>query len=354
MRYRIFGRRTGLRVSELALGGSNFGERLRPGAALEESKSIFEAYVAAGGNFIDTGDYYQLGESEEILGTLIAGRRDDLVIGTKYTYGSNILSGPTAIGNSRKSMMRAVEGSLKRLNTDRIDIYWCHLSDNVTPMDEILRGMDDLVRAGKVLYVGLSNFPAWRTARGALMADLQGWAPLTAIQVEYNLIERSPDRELLHMCEALGLAAALWGPLAGGLLSGKHRAGAVQGASMALRAISRSEATARDTAIIDALFAVGEETGRTPAEVCIAWLRSRAARSTTALIPILGPRTRAQLDSVLGGLAFDLTADQADRLDAVSALSLGVPRESGEHQRTRDMVFGGDAARFELPASPAA
>lgn len=353
MRYRILGRRTGLRVSELALGTANFGNRLIPGATEEESRAILDGYLAAGGNFLDCSDFYQLGESEEILGRLIEGRRDDVVLASKFTFGSEDISGRTAIGNNRKSMMRAVEGSLRRLKTDRLDLYWVHMNDAVTPMDEIMRGLDDLTRSGKILYAGLSNFPAWRVSRGATIAELRGWAPLAAIQVEYNLVDRTADRELLHMCEGLGLAAAVYSPLAGGLLSGKYRAAGAAPQS-AIRALVRSESTPRDTAILDALFAVAEEAAATPAAVAVAWLRARAARSSTAIIPILGPRTVAQLESVLAGLSVELTQAQYERLDAVSALPLGVPREMTEHPRSLDKLFGGDAALFHMPGAPAA
>lgn len=349
----MFGRRTGLRVSELALGAANFGNRQMPGADMAASREIVDAYIAAGGNFIDTSDFYQLGEAEEYLGDLIGGRRDDLVIASKYTYGSHDLTSLTATGNSRKTMMRSVEGSLKRLKTDRIDVYWVHMADGVTPMDEILRGLDDLVRQGKILYIGLSNFPAWRVARGALMADMHGWAPLAAVQVEYSLVERSPDRELLHMCESLGLAAALFSPLGGGLLTGKYRVKEGEKAD-SVRSVVRKERTPQDTAILDALFAVADETGATPTAVAIAWMRGKANASTTALIPLLGPRTREQLDAQLAALHLDLNPDQMKRLDKASAVPLGVPRQMSEHPMNVDKLFGSEGARVHMPRIPAA
>jgi aryl-alcohol dehydrogenase-like predicted oxidoreductase len=202
MRYKLFGRGTGLRVSELALGCGTFGTRWGYGSEPEEARRVFDGYVEAGGNFLDTADSYQVGQSEELVGQFIAGRRDDFVLATKFTLGIRPDSSLLAVGNSRKNMVRSVEASLKRLNTDRVDLYWVHMPDAVTSSEEIVRGLDDLVRSGKVLYVGLSDFPAWRVARAATIAELRGWAPIVGLQIEYSLVERTPDRELLPM--ALG------------------------------------------------------------------------------------------------------------------------------------------------------
>jgi len=223
MKYKVFGKNSGLRVSELALGTGNFGTGWGHGAEPEAARKIFDGYVNAGGNFFDTANVYQRGESETILGDFISADRDQFVVATKYTNAIQPVDGLSKTGNSRKNMVRAVEESLKRLKTDRIDLYWAHISDGVTPMEEIMRGFDDLVRSGKILYAGLSNFPAWRIARADLMADLRGWSPIVAIQIEYSLAERTPDRELIPMAEALGLAITTWSPLGGGFLTGKYR-----------------------------------------------------------------------------------------------------------------------------------
>src|SRR5258706_7767065 len=224
MRYKIFGRRTGLRVSELALGAANFGTRWGHGAERAEAKKVFDRFVEAGGNFIDTADAYQFGESEELVGEFIAAERDSFVLATKSPLGAAADGGISRTGNSRKNMFRSVEESLKRLKTDRIDLYGTHFADGLTPIEEIVRAFDALARAGKIIYAGLSNFPAWRVARADLLAELRGWAPLAGIQIEYSLVERTADRELLPMVEALGLGAALWSPLGGGFLTGKDRA----------------------------------------------------------------------------------------------------------------------------------
>ncbi|MGY2238584.1 aldo/keto reductase [Pseudomonas gingeri] len=325
MHYKVLGRRSGLRVSELALGAGNFGTGWGHGAERDEAKRIFDGYLEAGGNFIDTANGYQAGQSEVMVGEFIAAERDRLVVATKYTMGTTPNAGISHTGNNRKNMVRAVEESLKRLNTEQIDLFWAHISDGLTPMEEILRGFDDLVRSGKILYAGLSNFPAWRIARADLLAEVRGYAPIVAIQAEYSLAERSAERDLLPMAEALGLGATLWSPLGGGLLTGKYREGSENTRASKLGRLIHVEKTARDSALIDTLLAVASESGATATHVAIAWLREQAKRSTTSLIPILGPRTREQLDGTLGALQVRLSPEHLARLDEVSSVALGVP-----------------------------
>jgi aryl-alcohol dehydrogenase-like predicted oxidoreductase len=243
-----------------------------------------------------------------------------------------------------------VEESLTRLKTDHIDLFWAHMSDGVTPMEEILRGFDDLVRAGKIHYAGLSNFPAWRIARADVLAEVRGFAPIAAIQVEYSLAERTAEREQLPMAEALGLAATLWSPLGGGFLTGKYRSNDGDNRAAKLGMLVHAEKSARDTALLDALLAVSAELEASPTHVAIAWLREKATRSTTALIPILGSRTREQLDATLGALTVQLSPEQLSRLDGVSNVPKGVPHET----------IAGSAARYtgaetlDLPIIPVA
>jgi aryl-alcohol dehydrogenase-like predicted oxidoreductase len=322
MQYKTFGRNTGLRVSALALGTGNFGMGWGHGADKAESQSIFDAYLEAGGNFIDTADVYQGGQAEQFVGEFIAAERDRLVVATKYT-----LNGKHAAttGNSRKNMVQAVEASLKRLNTDRIDLYWAHFADAHTPIEEVLRGFDDLTRAGKIVYAGLSNFPAWRVARADAIAELRGWAPLVGVQFEYSLVERSADRDLLPMIEALGMGGALWSPLGGGFLTGKYRQGDAHSRLTGLGMLVHTEASSRETAILDSVLAVAAEHDSAPLQVAIAWLLHKDARSSTALVPILGPRSLAQLQGTLGALALRLSDAQIARLDAASAVEPGTP-----------------------------
>ncbi|HEY3306473.1 MAG TPA: aldo/keto reductase [Candidatus Binatia bacterium] len=352
MRYKIFGRRTGLRVSELALGAGNFGTRWGVGAEREEAKRVFDRYAEAGGNFIDTADSYQFGESEELVGEFIAADRDYFVVASKYTLGTSDKDGISRTGNNRKNMVRSLEGSLKRLKTDRIDLYWAHFADGVTPMEEIVRAFDDLVRAGKIHYAGLSNFPAWRVSRADLLAELRGWAPIAGIQIEYSLAERTADRELLPMAEALGLGAALWSPLGGGFLTGKYRSSDEGRLNTRLAVLVHTEKTARETAILDAVLSVAKEVGASPTEVAIAWLLHKARRSTTSLIPILGPRTHAQLDGTLGALELTLSPEQIARLDGTSAVALGTPHEQINGSAAR--IAGGKPELLEVPVIPAA
>ncbi len=327
MQYKVFGRKSGLKVSELALGTGNFGTGWGHGAEPEEAKKIFDSYVDAGGNFFDTANAYQRGESESLLGEFIATDRDQFVVATKYTNATAPGAGISRTGNSRKNMARAVEESLKRLKTDRIDLYWAHISDGVTPMEEIMRGLDDLVHSGKIIYAGLSNFPAWRIARADLMADLRGWAPIVGIQIEYSLAERTPDRELFPMAEALGLAVTTWSPLGGGLLTGKYRESSDDSRLTKLGMLVHTEKSEKETLLIDTILAIANELETTATHIAIAWLLHKADRSTTAIIPILGSRTAAQLDATLGALNVVLSANQVERLDVASAVSLGVPHE---------------------------
>lgn len=223
MRYQLLGR-SGLRVSRLCLGTMTFGEAWGWGAGEVECRRIYDAFRDAGGNFVDTANMYTEGQSEEMLGRFLEGHRHEVVLATKYT---NARPGrdSNAGGNHRKSMMRSIEESLRRLHTDFIDLYWMHIWDQMTPVDEIMRGFDDLVRQGKILHAGVSDAPAWWVAQANTMADLRGWAPFVALQIEWSLIERSVERELVPMAQALGLTITPWSPLAGGILTGKYRRG---------------------------------------------------------------------------------------------------------------------------------
>ena len=224
MRYRLLGK-SGLRVSELCLGTMTFGEDWGWGSSKDESRQVLDAFLEAGGNFIDTANVYTNGTSETLLGEFLKGDRDRAVLATKYT---NAMPGtdPNAGGNQRKNMMRSVEASLKRLQTDYIDLYWLHIWDKMTPIEEVMRAFDDLVRQGKILHAGVSDMAAWAVARANTLAELRGWTPFVGLQIEYSLIERTVERELLPMAEALGLGVTAWSPLAGGRPHGQVRRGA--------------------------------------------------------------------------------------------------------------------------------
>jgi aryl-alcohol dehydrogenase-like predicted oxidoreductase len=350
MEHFTFGRNNGLRVSALALGAGNFGGGWGYGADQDASAAIVDKFAEAGGTFIDTAASYQAGESEEFLGRILAGRRDEFTLATKFAIGGTPEgSGVLQTGNGRRAMFRSVEASLRRLDTDYIDLLWVHFPDFVTPLEEIVRAFDDLARAGKVLYAGLSNFPAWMTARAATLAEVHALVPIAGVQFEYSLVERSGDRDNLPMAEALGIGAALWSPLGGGLLTGKYRTGS-EGRLTEWNRLVHNEDEPVKAATVDAVLAAAERLGVTPAQVSVAWLLERARRSPTGVVPIIGPRTVEQLDGYLGALDVRLDADTYDELDQVSRIPLGQPHEQNAERRSA--ALGGQG--FRLPPVPSA
>lgn len=347
MRYRVFGKHTGLRVSELVLGTANFGGRWGYGSDLDAAREIVDRYADAGGNFLDCADVYQFGESEEFLGKLLSGRRDNFVVATKYTQASAPNAGALATGNSRLAMRLSVEASLKRLKTDRIDLYWVHFSDGITPTDEIMRGLDDLVCSGKVLYIGLSDFPAWRVARAATIAELRGWARVAGLQFEHSLVERTAEHELIPAGQALGLGMVAWSPLGGGLLSGKYRRGEKGRLEALGGAVFQQENSGQRTAIVDATLAVATELGVTPSEVAVAWVLLKGS------LPIIGPRTSEQLSAYLGAAKLTLAQHHVDRLDDASALAPIFPQSMIDAPAYRQAAAGGQYERIVMPETPA-
>ncbi|MGN7714869.1 aldo/keto reductase [Agrobacterium radiobacter] len=312
MDYTTFGR-TGLQLSKLALGTGNFGTGWGYGADPETAVAILDAYAEAGGNFIDSADVYQFGQSEEILGKALEGRREDFVLATKFSSGSTPNANRLVTGNSRKAMAASVEASLRRLKTDRIDLYWVHHPDGLTPIEEIVRGLDDLARAGKILYAGLSNFPAWRLVRAATLTELTRAVPIAAAQFEHSLVHREPEADLFPACDALEIATVTWSPLGGGVLTGKYRKGETGRAEGFGGRVFQAENTPLRTATVDAVLQVAEETGASPDRVAIAWAMTHGA------VPIIGPRSLAQLESNIGAAALTISAEQIARLDAASA-----------------------------------
>jgi aryl-alcohol dehydrogenase-like predicted oxidoreductase len=330
MQYRLLGP-SGLRVSEYALGTMTFGEEWGWGASRDESRRMFEAYAARGGNFLDTANRYTEGTSERLVGEFIAGDRDHWVVATKYTLFDR-KGDPNYSGNHRKNLMRSVKASLERLGTDWIDLLWVHMWDGTTPVDEVLRGLDDLVRAGTVHYVGISDTPAWVVARANTMADLRGWTPFVALQLRYSLIDRAAERDLLPMARAFGLAVTPWSVLGAGVLSGKYREGEGSG-----RAAARVAKVARNLAIAEAVRGVAAAVGATPAQVAIAWARQQPG----TVIPLLGARNAAQLEDNLGALDVRLDAGHRAALDAASAIDLGFPHDFLGLASTKELIFGG-------------
>lgn len=319
MRYRIFGN-TGLRLSTLALGTGNFGNGWGYGADKDEARNIYTRDREAGGNFIDTADQYQFGQSESMLSDFIATDRDDIVLATKFSLGDSPEAGLQRSGNSRKSMINSLEASLKRLKTDHIDLLWVHMPDGVTPVDQIARALDDLIRSGKILYAGLSDFPAWRVATAATLAELHGWSSVSAVQLEYSLVERSAERELLPMAAGFNLGVVSWSPLGGGLLTGKYRKGE-SGRAQGLGAVIHDESNQIKTATVDTVLAIADETGYSPGQIAIAWVLAKGT------LPIIGPRTAEQLADNLASVDVQLTSEQVSRLDTASAITLGFPHD---------------------------
>ncbi|MCB0210954.1 MAG: aldo/keto reductase [Anaerolineae bacterium] len=328
MRYKLLGK-TGLRVSELCLGAMIFGDDRRFGASAEESRKIFDAFVEAGGNFIDTANYYAKGMSERLIGDFVQQDRDRFVIATKYTL-TQRADDPNGGGNHRKSMVQSVEASLKQLNVEYIDLYWLHAWDFLTPVEEIMRGLDDLVRAGKILYVGVSDTPAWIIAQANTLATLRGWTPFVGLQVEYNLVQRDVERDLLPMAQAFEMAVTCWSPLGGGLLSGKYNANRSEGGRFG------NQADEQKLALVNGVIQIAEEIGHTPAQVALAWLRSQPGN----IIPIIGSRRLDQFQENLGCLDVHLTDEQRNKLSALSQPQLGFPHDFLASDGVRKLIYG--------------
>ena len=335
--YRLLGR-SGLRVSPLALGTATFGTEWGWGAEQDDARKLFDTYVERGGNFIDTASTYTNGSSERMLGEFTRDHRESLVLATKYTT-LRRPGDPNSGGAHRKSLFASVETSLRQLNTDYIDLLFLHVWDFTTPVEEILRGMDDLVRQGKVLYVAMSNAPAWEVSRMQAIADLRGWSPLVALQIEYSLINRGGERDLIPMARAMGLGVTPYSPLGGGVLSGKYGRADLTATNADSGESNRKSfnaglgmVTERTLAIADVVQEVAAEVGHTPAQVALAW----TLQNPGVTAPIIGARTPEQLVGNLGALEVDFTADQLARLDKVSAIDLGYPHDllASDHIRT--------------------
>ncbi len=330
MRYRLLGR-TGLRVSELCLGAMVFGDsRGSWGASPQEASGIVKRFAEAGGNFIDTANNYAAGESERIVGEVIGPERARWVLATKYTVSADP-EDPNAGGSHRKSLHSAIDASLKRLGTDYIDLYWVHIWDAFTPVEEVIRALDDLVRAGKVLYVGISDTPAWIVSRAVTLAEERGMTPFCALQVPYSLVERTVERELLPMARALDLAVTGWAPLGGGLLTGRYGSDRERPADSRVAGIGGSYAqrtlSERNLAIADAVNQVAHARGASASQTAIAWVRAQQQRAVT--IPIVGVRTEAQLADNLAAVEIDLEPHELEALDHASRVPLGFPGEFG-------------------------
>jgi aryl-alcohol dehydrogenase-like predicted oxidoreductase len=315
--------RSGLRVSPFCLGAMTFGEDLGFGSSVEDSVKILDRFLELGGNFIDTANVYTRGHSEKIIGDHLGrhpARRDRVVIATKF-FGNLYGADPNGGGAGRKSVIAACEQSLRRLQTDHIDLYWMHCWDRNTPIDETMGALDDLVRAGKVRYLGFSDAPAWKVAEAQLLARFKNLAPLIALQIEYSLLERTVEGELIPMAREMGLGVTPWSPLKSGALSGKYTRdndGKIKGDRGPMVMSSMNE---RTYAIVDELIKIGKSLDTTPARVALSWVQNRPGVAST----ILGTRTMAQLEDNLAALDVKLAPEQIAALDALSKPVLGFP-----------------------------
>lgn len=344
MRYKILGR-SGMRVSELCLGTMTFGDDWGWGAPRDDARRQFELFVEAGGNFIDTANRYTNGTSEAIVGELISSDRERFVVATKYTLFTR-RDHPNASGNHRKNMMQAVEASLKRLNTDYIDLYWLHAWDFTTPVEEVMRAFDDLVHQGKVLHIGISDTPAWIVAQANTLAQLRGWTPFVALQIEYSLIQRDAERDLIPMADAFGLTVTPWSPLGGGVLTGKYNQ---QGSDAPMDKNTRyggqggnPRLNERNLHIAAQVVEIAEQVARTPAEVVLRWLMQQPS----PMIPIIAGRHADQIISNLKAVEFTLSDEHMKTLNEVSAIDLSFPHAF--LKSAQDTIYGGMRGQMDF------
>jgi aryl-alcohol dehydrogenase-like predicted oxidoreductase len=306
--------------------GEDWGSML-PGASKEEAKKIFDHFVSKGGNFVDSANVYQNGTSEKYVGEFISNEREKFVVATKYTLTTNP-DDPNASGNHRKNLVQSVDASLKRLNTHYIDLLWVHIWDPMTPIEEVMRSLDDLIRSGKILYIGISDAPAWVVSNANAIADLRSWSSFIGIQIMYNLIERSAERELLPMARTLDIGVTVWSPLGGGVLSGKYNKQNTEEQKRfnVNNPMSASFVNERNISIATEVQAIAKEITKTPSQVALNWIRQQA-KDKAVIIPIIGARTEAQIKDNLGCLDFELTRDQLKRLEEKSKIQLGFPHD---------------------------
>ena len=340
MKYKLLGR-SGLKVSELCLGTMGFGTEGGWGADKETSFEIMDAFANAGGNFLDTANIYKLGTSEKIIGEYISNHdRDYFVLATKYSLKDNVTN-PNASGNNRKNMMRSVEESLKRLKTDFIDLFYLHIWDDITPIDEVMRGLDDLVKQGKINYAAISDTPAWVIAKGNTLAELMGWSQFVALQVEYSLLARTPERELIPMAKHFGITVTPWAPLGGGALTGKYLRG--EPGRIKEESVRRND---RSTAITKVVIEIADELGVSPGNVALKWTTQQGFSS----IPIVGATKIKQLEDNLKTVDVELSKTHLQKLDEVSAIQLGFPGDFFREDAVKMNNFGGFYDKVEKRA----
>jgi aryl-alcohol dehydrogenase-like predicted oxidoreductase len=331
MNYKLFGK-SGLRVSELCLGAMTFGEDWGTGANKEESKKMFDAFVKAGGNFLDTANRYTEGTSEKFLGEFIASERDSFVIASKYSLYDK-RNDINAMGNHRKNLFRSVEQSLKRLQTDYLDILWLHMWDFTTPIEEVMRSLDDLVKMGKVHYLGISDTPAWIVAKANTMAELNGWTPFTGLQIEYSLIQRTVERELIPVAKHFGMSITPWSPLGAGLLSGKYNEKIETGNRLTEKSVKMTE---HNLKIAKKVAEIAQKLNVSSSQVALKWI----IQQDSSHIPIIGARRLAQLEDNLACLNLKIPQELMDELNQVSKIEMGFPHEFFGTAGVQNVLFG--------------
>jgi aryl-alcohol dehydrogenase-like predicted oxidoreductase len=348
MKYHFLGQ-SGLRVSELCLGTMTFGEDWGWGTSKEESRAMFNYFVECGGNFIDTANSYTNGTSERLVGEFIRSDRDRFVLGTKYTF-PTVAGDLNSGGNHRKSMIRSLRDSLIRLGTDYVDLFWLHAWDYSTPVEEVMKGLDDLVKSGKVLYVGVSDTPAWIVSRANMLAELRGWSPFVALQIEYSLVERSPERDLLPMARSLGMTVTPWGALGGGILTGKYNdvarpSAKSDGVSVGyterrLDAVFSDKVNDRNLRIARVVVEIARELGCSASQLALAWLRTGRG----SVVPIIGARKMDQIRDNLDCLDVRIPEDKLLTLEQVSHVDLGFLHDFFKSRK--DRLYGGAYPRL--------
>lgn len=341
--YRTLGK-TGLKVSEICLGTMSFGQNWGFGADEETSHQILSTYADSGGNFLDTANKYHNGETEEICGKWLAGQRHRYVVATKYTLAMDHTD-PNTAGNSRKNLVRSVDESLKRLQTDYIDLLWVHAWDTLTPWQETVRALDDLVRAGKILHIGVSDTPAWVVSASNTYAELRGWSQYAGLQIEYSLLQRTVERDLIPMAEHFGMSVLGWAPLGGGVLTGKYTRGDASDSKRAESNRDRGRVSERNLKIARAVDEIADELDASSAQVATAWVQAQGYWS----IPIVGARKVSQIEDTLGASELQLENEHLARLDELSRVEPGFPHDFLGSDQVLDMVRSEERARIVEP-----
>ncbi len=332
LKYRLLGK-TGLRVSEICLGTMSFGQDWGFGADEPTSHKVLDHYREQGGNFLDTANKYHNGQTEEYLGRWLEGKRHEMVVATKYTLAMDHKD-PNTAGNHRKNLVRSLEKSLERLKTDYIDLLWVHAWDTLTPYEETMRALEDVVRSGKVLYVGVSDTPAWVVSASNTLAELRGWSAYAGTQIEYSLLERTAEQELLPMAQHLGMSVLAWGPLGGGVLTGKYTRANGEDSLRKSGNEGRGRTNERSLKIARAVDKVADQLEVSSAQVATAWVQAQGY----GCIPIVGARKVSQLKDTLGASSVTLSAEHLAALDEVSTFQMGFPQSMLSSKGFLDMV----------------